>query len=278
MKKYFITFGDGHFEATRNRLCGEAEATGVFDVVKGYGTEDLSEELCKSETYSCRIKGGYWSWKPDVIWTTMNQMEDGDILFYVDAGSTVVPSREWGKYFRFLEKHEIVAQRIFLPTYAWTRRSLIDAFSENGVVWRYCRQFTSNVVILRKSSFTNKFVDAWRHGMINHPEWVVDVPKEDVPREYPGFIQNRYDQAVYSALVYQALKKSDTRDKVLAKWEHVEDIDPVRPQAIRITRRRMNQDLALTTRIKLCLKRFIKDWIIKTFKYRYQERRMLKKL
>lgn len=273
MRKFFITFGSPQFVDTRNRLCKEARDTGEFDVVKGFGVEDLTDQLTSSAVYSSGIKGGYWSWKPDVIYSAMREMNEGDVLFYVDAGSSVVPGREWQSYFKKLLRYQIIAQRIYLSTGEWTRRYLVDAFSKDGGrCWRACRQFTSNVVALRKTPFTTEFISAWRGGMIEHPEWVMDVRQEDLKAEYQEFKENRYDQSLYSALVYQYLKDPSTRDNVLPIWEHVEDIDPIRSQVIRITRLRRNEILTRKRVFKLYVRRVLKDWVRKPVFYLLQER------
>lgn len=235
MKKVFITYGDENFIKSRDRLKAEAIATGEFDNVIAYGVSDLSPELKSSSVFKMP-KGGMWSWKPDVIHTTLQRLDDGDILMYLDAGSSVVGGSEWGRYWVKLQSHEMIAQRIYGITKKWTRKSLMDFFPDAGQRWRNDYQYSAMIVMLKVSPFTRLLIERWRRTMISHPELIEDVPPGAIKLEAPGFHQNRYDQAVYSALIHEALNNKSDRGRIYTQWEHVEDRDPFRSQVVFATR------------------------------------------
>lgn len=269
MKKVLITYGDKKFEMSKNRFIQNAHAINIFDETIAYSDKDLSEELKQSEIINEKRGGGLWSWKPDVILTTLNKMEDGDILVYCDSGCTVYPCNEWNHIWKSLENHDIIAQRIYQRTDKWTRKSIIEYFAQtNSKNWTKCYQHMATAIILKATPFTRAFVSEWKDMMISHPEMVKDVTIEEKVNEAECFIENRHDQAFYSALTYKYLNNPTYKNKILTKWEHIEDYDIICPQAIRATRLRNGESKEPPrTKAKAILKRLVKDYIFRPFFY-----------
>ena len=38
---------------------------------------------------------GYWIWKPYIIWKTLQDVEDGDIVCYIDSACLINKGKEW---------------------------------------------------------------------------------------------------------------------------------------------------------------------------------------
>lgn len=248
MKHIFITYGDNGYEAAKARLVSQARTAGVFDEIYALSRNDLSKDLLASDVIKIKRGGGLWSWKPDVVFTTMCKSNIGDIIVYCDAGCTIYPSREWYRIWKKLEEHDIIAQRIYQRTKQWTRREIVEYFSDNGKSWLSQFQYQATFM-LKVSKFSKMFIQEWRDLMIEHPEFAMDVPLENRKDQLPGFIENRHDQAVYSALIYKYLNKTETKGLIYTQWEHIEDYDPFFKQAIRATRLRQGQEETSKKRI-----------------------------
>ena len=273
MKKVLITYGDHKFEMAKNRFIQQADALNVFDKIIAYSEDELSEELCNSEVFKKKRGGGLWSWKPDVILTTLNNLEDGDILVYCDAGCSLYASKEWQRIWDELKRYELIAQRIYQRTDQWTRKNILQYYeSSNAHHWEKCFQFLATVVILKASPFTRKLIAEWRKLMIEHPEMVKDVTSAERKSENKKFIENRHDQSLYSALIYKYLNDANYCGKIKVQWEHIEDYDIFSKQAIRATRLRNGevQEL-LAVKGKAILKRLIKDYLLRPFLYAPQQ-------
>ena len=267
MKKIFVTYGDAGYEASKRKIINEASATDEFDFLYSYGRDDLSDVLLSSEIITVKRGGGLWSWKPDVILSTMLKHNEGDIIVYCDAGCSVYSSPEWRKIWEKLEKHDIIAQRIFQKTIKWTRREILDYFKDNGNAWLNLYQFQATTTTIKITDFSKKFVQEWRDLMITHPELAMDVPKDQLEHQLPAFKENRHDQSIYSALIYKYLNNPLTKEKIYTQWQHIEDYDPIYKQAIRATRLRQGQDETRKKRIIAGCKRLVKDYILKPFYY-----------
>lgn len=266
MLKIFLTYGDVGYEKAKAKIVKGAENVGEFQRIVSCCREDLSLELLSSETIKIKRGGGLWSWKPDIILSEMNKSNDGDIIVYCDAGCSVYPSKEWKKYWKILENHDIVAQRIFQRTDKWTRKEILDLFNGNGKNWHLCFQFQATIV-LKVSPFTRRFVKEWRDLMISNPLLAMDVTPEERVCQHKELIENRHDQAIYSALIYKYLSCPDTKHLIYTQWEHVENYDPIFKQAIRATRLRLGEDESFYRKVKEGVKRLVKDYMYKPFYY-----------
>ena len=267
MAHIFLTYGDSGFEAAKAKIVEEAWLTGEFQEIISCGRSDLSSDLLASKVINIKRGGGLWSWKPDIILSTMESHEDGDIIVYCDAGCTIYPSPEWKKMWRKLEAHDIIAQRIFQRTENWTRKEIIDYFQSNGTSWLKCFQYQATVIVVVVSDFTRKFIREWRNLMIEYPEFAMDVMPEERMNQSSSLIENRHDQAIYSALVYKYLAIPETRKKIYTQWEHIENYDPFFKQAIRATRLRKGEVESRKKMVMACFKRVLKDYVLKPFYY-----------
>lgn len=234
MKKVFITYGDDKFTLAKKRILKEALKVGWFDTVKSYGPQDVSESLKSSGLMDIPRGGGLWSWKPDIILQALENVSMGDIVVYADSGCSLQISKEWNHIENILSERDLIAQRLYQPTYKWTRREVLDLFSSNSRGWKYDMQFCATVVIVKKTIFSLKFIREWRDTIINYPQLIKDVSSKEKPTQHEGFYENRHDQSIYSALVYKYIP----RGTIYTQWEHIEDYDPFLRQAVRATRLR----------------------------------------
>ena len=59
--------------------------------MKGYGPEDLSEDFIEKykDIFKHSRGGGYWIWRPYILRSAINDINDGEYLVYLDAGCTI---------------------------------------------------------------------------------------------------------------------------------------------------------------------------------------------
>lgn len=265
MRHVFITYGDASFENTKKRIVREAESVGIFDEVIAYGPENVSPKVLSSETFKIQRGGGLWSWKPDVILSTLEAHDDGNIIVYCDAGCSLYRSSEWSRYLSHLSNHDILAQRLLQRTDRWTTTELMSYFSSNGTRWKKDYQYLSGVIFFRNSQFCRMFVKEWLDIMLAYPEWLIDVPIDKRHLQPPFFIESRHDQSVFSALIYKSLLAPQTRHLIHTQWEHVEFFDILRKQAIRATRFRHGEKETFLMRLIALRRRLSIDFILRPF-------------
>ncbi len=103
MARIFITYGDERFTASLQRIEQEAKALNMFDEIIIYTPKDLPPYIQASPLMAFTRGGGYWVWKPYVIYHTLQTHKDGDIVVYADAGCSLQPSSEWSRYWDLMK-------------------------------------------------------------------------------------------------------------------------------------------------------------------------------
>ncbi len=225
MRKVFLTFGDGgtNFIKARTRLMREAEATGQFDEIRGYGWGDIKDEKVRMSSLRASKRGcGYWIWKPAIIKAVLDELDDGDVLVYCDSGDALSKSSwQWKKFFRHLDRIDIICKRISACAIHRCRRELLEKFTCDSIrSCRLCYQYEMGATFLKKTHFVTELIGEWLQFMLDNPEMVADVELPDEwRRQLPTFIENRHDQSVFSLLLSKYLRNPATRNKIKTVWE-----------------------------------------------------------
>ena len=141
--KVFLTYGDERFVLSRKRISLEAQNINFFDKIITE-TEGVKNDLeiidCLKNPYfkhvfNSRRGGGYWMWKPYVIYKNLQLLNDNDILVYTDSGSTI-PNNKYtidklNEYVNIVENSEkgILAFRNPFTESHWTKGDVFKHFN-----------------------------------------------------------------------------------------------------------------------------------------------------
>lgn len=211
-KKTFITFAADtpkYPQLTKrvNIVCKQAESLKYFDKIIGYTDLYLKQDIEYWEKYGNFIESnsrgyGYYMWKPYVVRRAMKDMNDDDILIYIDAGCTIntYAKKRLEEYVQMVRdsKHGIISFQMSLSSQKYTKIELFD-FMNVSQEDRQKNQFVAGILILRKNENTNKIVDEWFR--VSHiPEMVNDAR---TMIQHPDFIDHRHDQSILSILFYR---------------------------------------------------------------------------
>jgi hypothetical protein len=93
----FLTFGDGSysFRCAAKRIALEALKLSIFDKAIFYNFKKLQNEhpnfWKKNRDFilNNRRGAGYWIWKSFIVQEILKKLEEGDLLFYCDAGCEI---------------------------------------------------------------------------------------------------------------------------------------------------------------------------------------------
>ena len=85
---HFITYGNYKYKRQKDALTLLAKNSGWFNSATSYGPSDLDDNFTlKFKNILDQEKGGgYWIWKPYIISKKLDQINEGDVLIYLDAG------------------------------------------------------------------------------------------------------------------------------------------------------------------------------------------------
>lgn len=230
MKKIFLSFGNERFIKSRQRILNEAmelkyDGKQLFDGFK-IETESIvinSEYKNVVDNISKVLGAGrgyyWWTWKPYIIYKTLCEMEDGDILFYCDAGMKI--NNNINTIQKFIELFELVSNddkcktgiATFITTgnknerleYMYNTLSVFEHFNvQNDENITHTQQIQAGVNIIYKTNKSMEIIRKWYETAVNYTElFVCDkrvYPKFNT-KLLPGFRDHRHDQSIWSVLV-----------------------------------------------------------------------------
>jgi len=214
MNVYFISYGDERFKKSLNRIVKEAKRTGKFNKVKKYRPKDLPIFIKASPAFAFDRGGGYWLWKPYIIYRTLKEAKEGDIVVYADAGCSVFDSDEWEKYFNYLESYNAIffyykqgfnywGDQFDSTISGWIKKDAGEYFDRlfKNENWRDYQKLLAGFIIMKKASNCN-IIEEWLKIMLFKQELLIDPYGAEINDQEELFIDHRHDQALLTPLVY----------------------------------------------------------------------------
>lgn len=200
-----ITYGNNLYYDSKKRLIEEAIKFNVFDTVKDFGFEDLSDSFVQKyiKVLEQNRGGGYWIWKLDVIEQSLKNMIDGQILIYLDAGCSfnLKGKKRFNEYIELLKKskYDILSfqmQKEIEKEY--TTKEIfnclnvdIDGKEANS------GQFLGGVLIMKKGKHLRLLLDKYWE-VLNKNMYLFTDKYNKNQEKY--FKDNRHDQSVFSLI------------------------------------------------------------------------------
>lgn len=269
--KIFITYGDERFKDSVKRICKEAKLLGIFDKVISYNPQKLPKEIMQSPLMCYERGGGYWLWKPYIIWKTMQKYPNA-IVVYADAGCTLNKNyNEWHSWFELMSSTDTLFTQyrsevdygwgnIFntssVKISTWTKLATLEYFDERFKLteWHDYNKILGGFIMAKNNS---SFIREWLDIMLTHPELVRDPEGDELNCQHDGFCTHRHDQSIITPLAYWYEKKTVGIVKIIP--ETAESCNTAAVVATRI------RTAVIKTPIKTRIIRFIQLIIGKSF-------------
>ena len=135
-KKYFLTYGTSEFNLQKKHLCNLAKKLDFFDETIALSPNDLDVNFKNkySEILSQSTGGGFYLWKYKIIKDSLSQLKKDDILFYLDAGSSInyQAKDRFNYYLEMLlsnNKTHLAFKQHHLKEKFWTHKELFKYFN-----------------------------------------------------------------------------------------------------------------------------------------------------
>lgn len=219
---HLITYGDDKFKNSKKRLEKEALNTGWFDSVTVYGPEILDSNFKNKfkEVLSHSRGAGYWIWKIYIIQKKLREINDNDILIYLDAGCSINPKGEkrFKEYIDMLNKSDegiISFKMSHIPEKYYTTKEIFDYFdvnmnsdiANNG-------QLVGGILIMKKTPKLNIKLDMVYKVYEDNYLLVTDYYNQN---QAPYFKDNRHDQSIFS-IIRKIHKSIELEDETFFWW------------------------------------------------------------
>ena len=212
--RLFLNYGDQKFILSRKRISLEAQNLNYFDKIiteTEYIKNDLEIIDCLKnpnfkKVFTAKRGGGYWMWKPYIIYKNLQLLNDNDILVYSDSSSTI-PNNKYtidklNEYIDIVKNSDkgVLAFRNPYIESEWTKGDVFEHFNclDNEDICN-TRQFSAGRLhIIRKCEYSLKIYKLWWNTAKNYPH-LFDDSKSITPN-FKNFIENRHDQSVFSLI------------------------------------------------------------------------------
>jgi len=209
---YFCSFADSKLKNALERIGQEANNFKIFKEILLYTEKELpkeTQEKCEKiiEITNNKRGYGYWTWKPIIILEIIiNKLDDGDILFYCDAGSHLNCNgiNLFKQYIKKAIKNDIWVGQLSSKynELKYTKADTINQFKDKIKNQNILKtgQIQSGNIILIKNNYTINIINQWKELMkIENLKFYDDSPSKIKNSE--KFIENRHDQSILSLLI-----------------------------------------------------------------------------
>lgn len=199
-----ISFADTRYQVALDRLKKYTDSF-PFDERYFLTEKDLPKDyLRKIKPWLYRRGFGYWSWKPYIVRRQLEQMSDGDILFYSDCGIY------WNGKPKALERFNDYLQKLMVecdiltfeeayPEECYTKGDVISLLKSEKSLGD--NQLWDGCFAVKKTTGVMSFISRFEELCSLDLELVTDKRSKLANAE--GFVEHRHDQSIFSCLVKQ---------------------------------------------------------------------------
>lgn len=231
MKKYLCSFGDKSLAGGFTRLQKQADEMGIFDGVYFYTQSDLDKDFkrkfrSKMVPYSRGF--GFWCWKSQIILQTLDKLEDGDILLYMDIGShlNVGGKKRLLEYFDIVNSSPTGILAFQSPTHLERTLTKMDVFEYFDVIdnksFTDTTQIEGGHIFLKKCSQSMLFVKEWNQVLYDDFSLITD--EQSRLENFEEFKENRHDQSILSILGKKCgIMTFSTDETYSINWDTMKD-------------------------------------------------------
>ncbi len=223
MQKILITYGTSDYKDSLLRIEKEAKRLNIFDKIILYQPSDLPDFIKANPLMAYKRGGGYWVWKPYIIWKTLQDYIDA-IVVYVDGGCVLQESPDWNYYFDKITSYETIVFNYrsdfdynWINSYKcnspeihyWTKKNTLLYFDRlfQNKEWRNYNKIWGGFIITKGNE--NKLVNQWLSISLMCPELVCDPFGIELNDQELTYVQHRHDQSLITPLAYFFAKTNE---------------------------------------------------------------------
>lgn len=215
-KKIFITYGDDRYLRSRDCLAKEAEQLNLFDEIIVETPESIEKDSIFQkaldskpfrEVYSNKKKGGgYWVWKPYIIYKRLQLANSNDIIFYTDGGSTIPNNKrtinKLNEFIRVVNKSSrgVIGFQCCGTERRWTKGDVFEYFNvlNSKDIYNAGQFQAGKLQVSRKCPHSLSIYKKWWTTAAAQPHLFDDSPSKI--SNFPDFKEARHDQSVWSLI------------------------------------------------------------------------------
>lgn len=198
--KILINYADNYYYRSQKLNSKTGLEVAGFDKVIEYSKKDIDKKFIKKNAMIINANrgAGYWLWKPYIILKTLEEVNDGDIIFYCDSGSYFIHNFE--PIFKLLEKQDIVLFMMYNQyEKMWTKKDTFVYMDADKPEYTDTKQRLGGFQLVKKTPFSLDFYKKYLEYACDK-RLITDAPNTCGLPNYPEFRDHRHDQSIFSVL------------------------------------------------------------------------------
>ncbi len=197
-----VTYSTADYSKARKYNVKMALKRGKVDKVFECDENDISEEFYNknAKVLDCKRGAGYWLWKPYIVNKTLDELAEGDYLFYCDSGAFL--TKDLRPIVQFMEEQEtdILFFELDCVERNWTKRDIFIELACDTPEYADTPQRCATYFLIKKTKKSVVFMQKWLETACCY-ELISDEDNVLHKKEnYDGFVDNRHDQSILSIL------------------------------------------------------------------------------
>jgi hypothetical protein len=207
MEKIHINFSSGESWDYKQKINSEtAISVAGFDQSITYNVNDIDIDFYEKniKIFNQGRGFGYWLWKPYLIYKTMENMNDNDILFYSDTGAIFVKNLDY-LFDKIIQDEKGVILFQLNNNFKNKNVTKRDCFYFMGCDDEYYHNsimFLASFILIKKNNFSQNFISEWLNYCEDY-RILTDSPNECGLPNFETFEDHRHDQSILSILGYK---------------------------------------------------------------------------
>lgn len=217
MKKILINYANKKYYHAQQKNTQTGKEVAKFDEVISYDVSKIDSVFYeKNKQILDQPRGaGYWLWKPYFIHKTLQNMNEGDLLFYSDSGAHFLCGIE-SLYDKLNNLNKILLFTLedFHTHKKWTKRDCFYYMDLDNEPFLSINQILASFVVCIKTKSNIQFFEEWLK-YAQDPRIITDEPNVCGLPNYPEFKDHRHDQSILSLL---GRKHNITTVEDISQW------------------------------------------------------------
>lgn len=195
-----INYANEPYKKTQHFNSKTGKYIAGFKEVIEYGPEDIDSDFYAQNEFILKQKrgNGEWLWKPYFILKTLEKLNEGEYVFYCDAGSFFC--RSFHYIFDSMKEDNLWFSNIPLIEKEWTKPLVLETLDANIPEITETNQIQGGFICVRKCEKSVDFIKKWLEYCCRQ-----DLLLPLGENEKKGFcISHREDQSIVSVMCKKA--------------------------------------------------------------------------
>ena len=210
-KIYGISYASRHFDNRYNNINTIGKQCGLFDSFTCFREQDIDNDFKEKykEVWNMSERGGgYWIWKPYIISKMLEQLNDNDILVYIDAGCHInITPKSHKRFNEYIDmcnnsKSGLLRFQLTHQEKNFTNRKTIHYFKNkfninDDIMNTYLDSFQllNGIMLMKKNEYSVRFFNNCLTILNDDPKLHTDIYTNINTNE-----RHRHDQSIMSLL------------------------------------------------------------------------------